>query len=226
MATAIQQIGGPVVVNHFYRHTVYCGSPDSQIGMFGFDVQCLTSSGTSPVALGDCALDTLSAINVRLDDWMAAEYNIIGVKVADRATGVKSLSGIAVNDPPIIGDASSPGLPTQVSGLIRWVTDFAGAAGRGRSYIPFPSVDWMGANGFPTNEAIIALNAIADAIRAAIPTVTGALGGVATFQQIIWNPISPEFAAGNIVKSYLSEQKFATQRRRGNFGKVNAQSIT
>lgn len=119
-----------------------------------------------------------------------------------------------------VGTAGAIGLPKQTSGLIRYQTDFAGPGFRGRTYLPFPAAADNQADGVPTNGYNSRNLILADAVKGFI-AVSNA-GRTATVQMglfrragSIFTPIVSAGAAAN----------WATQKRRGDFGRPNLAPI-
>jgi hypothetical protein len=139
-------------------------------------------------------------------------------------------------EPPSVGAVSSASgrmglvvgasLPLQVSGLISLKTDLATRRGRGRIYVPFPSASQSGTAGgasqaYVDNLVILKEMMIGD---------RGMIGGGAdiTWRPVIFGrrrdatidqPALPEIFVE--VKSGTALGKWATQRRRGAYGRAN-----
>jgi len=117
-----------------------------------------------------------------------------------------------------IGMVAGDPLPRQAAGLITLRTNEAGRKGRGRKYVPFPS-EGDNANGVGPAPAYMANAATLGAAFVAQRVITAMVGDTATLVPVIYhraNPIgSPD------VSSYFVRAKWATQRRRGSFGKPN-----
>lgn len=113
-------------------------------------------------------------------------------------------------------DLSGP-LPEQVSGLISLRTNTAGRGGRGRLYPPFPAIDAVDdPNAKPTGAYTALLQAIANVHQTPFLVTAGAAN--ATLVPVLLKrstgattPVTGAFATG----------LWATQRRRGNYGKTN-----
>lgn len=124
-----------------------------------------------------------------------------------------------------VGTGGAVALPRQTAGITHLTTALAGRAYRGRSYWPFPSVTHDQGDGVPTS-------AYASLIGTAIGgllllSAISTAGRTATIQMVLNHrknkagvipPITP------IVLTF-AEQKWATQRRRGSFGRPNVSPI-
>jgi hypothetical protein len=110
------------------------------------------------------------------------------------------------------------GMARQASSLITWRTDLAGPGFRGRIYLPFPPTDAAQGGGFASAVFQAKCQAVADAIRN-FTAVAGAAGATATVRQILWKK------AGQVktpVISGTAGNLFATQKRRGSYGRPNS----
>lgn len=172
---------------------------------------------------GGGALDTTFASV--LDTAMAPLYKLVmganatyyGVRVQRISPLPKSLPVVAAGFTGIGG--AGPGcLPTQVSGIITWQSAVAGRKYRGRSYVPFP---YSGAQDTvldaPTAAYKAALQNLANGMAGPYTPATG--GGTSFMLACIWHRLS---ATVTPITNGRANQKFATQRRRGNYGAANA----
>jgi len=112
------------------------------------------------------------------------------------------------------GDA----LPKQVAGLISWRTAFAGRRYRGRSFIPFPGESDNSEQQVPTAGYVTRLATLAGKI-AIPPLITSISGANANLELVIWHRDSSTYTP---VNNYIVRSFWATQRRRGDFGRPNA----
>lgn len=115
------------------------------------------------------------------------------------------------------GTTGSASLPKQVSGLVTWYTPFAGRKGRGRSYLPFPSVEYNGSRGAPSLAYIENVNTIAILLGGPIAVTEG--GRSCSITPVLWHRRTLIY--DNII-GYRVNQNWATQRRRGDLGRPNA----
>lgn len=114
-------------------------------------------------------------------------------------------------------------LSRQTAGIMTIKTASAGRKYRGRIYYPFPSVGSSDANGIPTNAYLALIGAIAIAWGlVGVNTTVAGVGGNTTLVPIIWHRATNTY---DDVTSSASSQKWATQRRRGSFGRVNVLSF-
>jgi hypothetical protein len=104
----------------------------------------------------------------------------------------------------------------QATGITSWYSAFTGPKNRGRTYWPFPALPFGDVNGVPTNAYLLAMEQLAGLIS---PIVTiGAGANTADLQHVI-HQRSP---AGNVdIASHTNQRKWATQKKRGNYGRSN-----
>lgn len=125
-----------------------------------------------------------------------------------------------------VGTGSGLQMGAQICGLSRWQTAFAGPANRGRTYWPFPPAGLDAAGGFPSTGYLSDLEAIQDALIG-VSAVTQAGGGTIDATYIIRHGLNK---AGIIppptpITTGLASGGWATQKRRGFFGRANTSPI-
>jgi hypothetical protein len=123
------------------------------------------------------------------------------------------------------GTAGAIMLPRQTSGLISFQTASPGVKNRGRFYVPFPSDNNNTTPGAPSALYITNLTNLAAQINSGLALVTA--GRTATLVRIIRHfpdkngitfPPTPVTGGGGNIR-------WATQRRRGSFGRFNGSPI-
>lgn len=109
-------------------------------------------------------------------------------------------------------------LPTQVSGIVTFQTAMAGRAYRGRFYMPFPpnTASDSISLGEPSAAYLTDLSALMDAI--AVPLTSGTLPDQASLVPIVYHTSLNTF---DDIISHRVNAKWATQRRRGDYGRPN-----
>lgn len=101
----------------------------------------------------------------------------------------------------------------QVSGIISWLTRLAGPKFRGRIFFPFPGISAILA-GIPTAAYLAALGAVATAIFGFTAVSVG--GRTCGLLPVLWHRRTRTF---DYISTANLPDKFATQKRRGNYGK-------
>jgi hypothetical protein len=127
-----------------------------------------------------------------------------------------------------VGTAGAIGLPRQTSGLIRFQTDFSGKQYRGRWYLPFPSSSSDTGDGEvnPTYETNLANITGFFASTNFIPGVGVAAIAVAwVLIHSVPKKLPPAPTRTTQITSYSISSKWATQRKRGSFGRQNLSPV-
>lgn len=122
-----------------------------------------------------------------------------------------------------VGVASGNNLPMQASGIVSLRTGLSGVRWRGRIYVGFPPASFADATGAMTAAAGVAYEALATALRA------GFTAGIVGNQSTLALALRTEVVPNTVPKTYVYNRilftqvpvRFATQRRRGQFGRVN-----
>lgn len=120
------------------------------------------------------------------------------------------------------GTAGVGDLPFQVSGLISWYTSLAGRHGRGRTYVPFPysGDNQTGAGGIPAASYVTRLATLGTTINNVVNIALG--GRSATVSHCLWDRVNHTFVR---ISSRTARTIWATQRRRGDYGRPNSSPI-
>lgn len=127
---------------------------------------------------------------------------------------------------PLPGTAGTKPLPRQTSGIITKGSDARGRANRGRMYIGFPaSNDSRPTLDQPTADYIVRLASLAGLCGIANDlTVTVGAGSVTT-RMVIQRPVAAP-ATGVECTRFVARSAWATQRRRGDYGRPNGLPFT
>ncbi len=116
-------------------------------------------------------------------------------------------------------------MPGQICGLIGFSTGRAGVRNRGRFYVAFPGVADDGGGGSPTAGYITRLGALAPNVNSGMAVAVG--GRTATLIRVILHgtpKVGPIGAPDAVIGSPIG-QGWATQRRRGSYGRQNRSPI-
>jgi hypothetical protein len=148
--------------------------------------------------------------------------------ILNQQTNFDGVLGQIVFPPPLMvavknnGDAGGgtdgpDAAARQAAGLIAWGTPLAGPGGRGRTYLPFTSAIDSEGIGVPNAAYIIAATNFAAAV---LTFTTFSIGGrSATFEFGLKKRNSSTFTP---VTQGVVASKWATQKRRGSYGRPNA----
>lgn len=123
------------------------------------------------------------------------------------------------------GTGGANAMSRQTAGLIGWKTNFAGPAFRGRMYIPFPSTSEDAVGGVPSTVYTTDLDNFATALIS-FGTV-GSGGNTSTLQFVIAHTVGKSGIrpAPSVIASGAGTGKWATQKRRGSYGRANSSPI-
>lgn len=175
-----------------------------------------TSAVTAGFHLADLCDSLSSQFALHLPGMMSPDAEYLGLqgRVVFPEPISSTLDSIVGRGP---GTAIGDPLPKQTCGLIKWQASVAGPRGRGRTYVPFPSSAYNAPSSKPDGAYMSALADFAAFLTNDI-TVTG-LSGNATLNKVLWN-------TGGVLEELVIQatprEKWATQRRRSDFGATNA----
>lgn len=114
------------------------------------------------------------------------------------------------------GTAGAVALPRQSCGITSWYTDTPGRKGRGRTYWPFPATAADSGNGVPSAAYVTAADTLA-AFYFFLAAFTQA-GRSATLAFRLYQRKTKAFSP---ITTRLTRAVWATQRRRGSYGRQN-----
>lgn len=173
-----------------------------------------TSNGS-----GQTDLQVATAIDSNLESRYKA---VLSVAARYRGVSVQKIRPLPVAFPQVVvandgvGTVAGDMLATQVSGIVTSITNLAGPKYRGRVYIPFPGEGSSDANGIPTNAYVGNIDDIGDELFS--PLSIGVAPNDIVLQPVIFHRATNTFTD---ITGWVSRQKWATQRRRGSYGKTN-----
>lgn len=205
-----------IVIGGVVRHVMYCTYP-GQVSTNKRDYQLTSLSGGSFIASGPVIAKLDTDVSARFKACMTADAAYYGSQLYYQTpVGPKprpdnwTLNTGAGYD---VGEA----LPLQTSGLISLYSDTLGKAGQGRLYVPFPSIDSQGTDSTPDNLYLVDLNNFGTTLSTNNVVIAG--GVTATFTPVLYIPGG---SAPLPIVRYVARDGWATQRRRGNFGRPNS----
>lgn len=209
-----------LLVNDVLRVSVICGggslaTSQLAVNLYTYAIQ-VTSFNSGP---------TDAQVALALDNLAAPLYKLlIGNITSYRGILLSywSLSPLPVTQESNVNTGAGTGgatlLATQVRGIIKRLTSFAGPRYRGRLFLPFPTTTFSNTNGTPTGAYLTATANLVTALEpAAGITVTGG-GGSVTLLPVIWHR---KHGGYDYITGHETEAYFATQRKSGNFGRPN-----
>jgi len=153
-----------------------------------------------------------------------ASYRGIQVTLLQRPTNPPAT--VFANTRVGAGTVSPPDCPRQCCGLISWVTALSGRRYRGRFYVPFPTNGFLATDGVPTAAYQTLMSGLATDIRTITSVPNAAATGTASTVMVIHHRpgISPTPSITAVTGQSVAA-KFATQRRRGSYGRPNSSPI-
>lgn len=202
-----------ITLNSIWRARVVCYLPN-QVSVNVLHYICTTAAGAGGTDTTFAAgLDALLSPLVKALIDEAAFWR--GVSVQQISPPPPTLPAVVtVNDGP--GTALGDLLPAQVSGIITKQTPLAGVKFRGRMYVPFPSETDNNSNA-PTASYGTRLTSLALALSDAI--VAGVGGDTSDMTPCLYHRSDGSIT---LITQARANTLWATQRRRGNYGKLNA----
>lgn len=188
----------------------------ASVNTFYYGVSAIATPGATTLSLIQ-QLDIAINVNVKSSLPSDAVYN--GLQSRD-ITQVPLLLMDAVTTTAGPGTDVSAAMGRQLCGIGRLATRNAGPKYRGRMYFPFPPIDDDAVGGVPSNAYLAGLNTIFGSMINLSP-VTGGGGSASVFLGVFHR------ASRTITPSttFHAEPKWATQKRRGSFGRANASPI-
>jgi len=203
----------PLALNDILEVTTYC-TLFEQVG-----INVLHYSVSGIVGAGRTQQEVCDLLDTR---WKGFMVELISSEASADGLTIQNLSQPTV-PPSVSANAAEVGLvgghplPRQTAGFIRKRSQFAGRRGTGRMYAPFATEDSNDPNfGAPSNGYVNSLQQFADGM---MPLATFDLGvgmdriglqsGVYSPTDVLFTPMLKATAV----------QKWATQRRRGSFGR-------
>jgi len=205
-----------VVVGGVVRHVIYCTVP-GQVSVTKRDWQCTSITGGSVIGSEDALLVMDGAFATPMKNCMTNSATYYGSQLYYQTpVGPRPRPSSTIVNQGIGNDAGDP-LPTQTCGLISIYTDTLGKSGQGRVYVPFPAQDSIDSNGSPDALYLGDLDDLGLALTTPLAVPSGAISAV--FVPVMYVPGG---APPKPIIKYLVRDAFATQRRRGAFGRLNA----
>jgi len=198
-----------------YKARFCCYTP-SQIGLnvTHWVVTAETGVGASHAEIAD-----------KFNTEFAADYKaVISSNASYRGVGITKVLPLPVSAETanVTADGFGAGglnlAPTQSSGIITIKDGLAGRAHRGRIYIPFPSADSVDPAGAPT--IVYRANMLTLMGEFANVQVCGVGANTTTLVLGLYHRL-PAPPTATIIAQLSVPAKFATQRRRGQYGKTN-----
>lgn len=209
------------------RTRVWCAAGDqASVNTYYFLVAATSGGVTTDQNVAD-----------QLDAWFGPVYKPLIANTAQyrgvQVQIVKTPLRAAVQAFAEAGDGTggAVGMPRQVAGLIKYLTPDAGRQYRGRAYIPFPSTSAGSGDGLPSSAYLVNL-ANLTALLASISTIDNSLSAPTGFITVVQSIVhsvpkggTPPPPPPSPIINWQIAEVWATQRRRGSFGRPNLSPI-
>jgi len=175
---------------------------------------------TGIVDLGDAALSFDSLFNAKFKNSMSSQATYNGVQAYLLNTLPLPRPQVATGNagPCAAGPVAQS---RQTAGITTWLTAFAGPGNRGRTYWPFPPSSGDETIGEPNDAYLAVINDLCGDLQGTY-LVTGA-GGSAPMFHVLRVKRSP--TAPIAIDDFETHRKWATQKRRGSYGRSNVSPI-
>jgi hypothetical protein len=199
-------------LNDIYQVKVY-STLGQQGGINVLHAKCtfIGGAGVTDQQIADGYSNQLHAL------WKAlmsstASFRGIGARKIIPTLGVEAFSILNQGAGGVVGDP----LPKQVSGIVTWRTALPGRQNRGRSYIPFPGESSNDADQTPVAGYVTALGNLINGLVGSLTIAIGADSNA--FTTGVYHRAGQTI---NLITSGTARDRWATQRRRGDYGRTN-----
>lgn len=219
MSVVITQAGGTVLNGDIIRAT-YFNFQNNQMSMPSVYFQLFNFSGVGVITLGDVASQLETRWSTFGAPRMSTSVAFVGTKASLVSRTPKPQPGIATDT--TMGALAGKSLPAQVTGLLHLATTTGGRKGRGRVYLPFPNIGENDSDNTPTAGFVTGWNFFGADILSFI--IIPALSGASCLATgVLWHAETGDYS---FLNAAYCKKLYATQRRRGDYGRINADVIT
>jgi len=210
-------LGSPILAGNHYELKVFCVAGD-QLAINVLHYKCQSIVG----AMGVLDAAGLAGL-VFGPDYAPLLHNdasFYGTSVQDISALPYLLPGQDASN-PLTGTGGATPLPDQVSGIITIQTAFTGRKNRGRVYVPFPpqQLSAVQANPIPLSGYVSRLSTLG--IDLLNLSLNDGLGNIATMHLEIHHRVLHALGSWTDAQAVRPNFKWATQRRRGDYGRAN-----
>lgn len=192
------------------------GENQVALHVLAYRVVSLTGAG---VTANEVAAAGDTKFSAAITALCSSEANYVGTLAQHIWPAPTGLLGKGVANAGV-GGGGTPCCPRQVAGLISKNSNTPGRSGRGHTYVGFVPVEAVQGMGAPTGAYLALLSTLATAMMEDM-AVTGGTG-TALLRPGIYSRKSHTIADYTLVGR---ETQFATQRRRGAYGRTNPNPV-
>jgi len=218
MAIVIVQAGGDIAVDQIVHTTFYTWT-QGQYGLFGISHRINTVS--FGMNCGDYAEAMQTLFQPLFQPLIANPVKLLGARVGIQLPVNNYAAGVATSTS--VGSGGANQVVLQQSGLVSFRSAVRGPAGRGRAYIPFPSTQALTAiTGQPEAAYVSDLQVLANDMSASQNITAPSAGLNANISPVIFHR---DFNTSTDIVTGIASDRWATQRRRGDFGRQNPDVI-
>jgi hypothetical protein len=206
---------------------VFCTSQEqASVNTFHYGVTEVGSGSGTDLDMAE-AFDTLIAGAYQDILCTTASYNGVQAQIILRdPTTIFMPASVSSTVGAGPGLVSGNELPRQVCGLISWKTALAGRKNRGRTYFPFPPVSFDTGLGVPSSTAQGLYGAISTlAFDFVSLPASGLHFQLSLFHRNFPAGTPPIPSTYDPIVAATQVDKWATQRRRGSYGRANVSPI-
>jgi hypothetical protein len=203
-------------VGDILRVTMAFTYPNGQLEETNFFLQCVVSGGSDSRAGMAAALDGYVVTDIV--PHLKSTTHYYGSRWAIEQAAQKF--GSYVTTPNTPGGSTDPDFPTQVRGLLQVRTALVGRRQRGRMYMPTPITTMGNPDGSPSSTYQGQIQAFANNILGGF-AIGGSIWGMVLYHRPHPKATPPIPYTVTAVSAITASTKFATQRRSGQYGRVN-----
>lgn len=167
---------------------------------------------------------TDAQVALYMDTLLETRYKtVLSAQAKYRGVSVQKIRPLPVTVPQVstafdgVGSVAGDMLATQVSGIVTSQTALAGPANRGRAYIPFPGESDNGVSAAPVPAYVTGIDDIGSELFT--PHPVGLAPNQITITPVIYHRATATFTD---IVGWVARSQWATQRRRGAYGKFNS----
>lgn len=227
VAIAIQQLGGIGVYPGVFKMSIY-SYLNQQVAVQSFHMKISVTGGAGNDALGTILVNWYTGNwDVAWKPVIATPAVILGAKMFQENRSPVILPGIITDGSNGTGGTSA--MATQVSGLIRTVTEKGGRAYRGRMFVPFPTTAFQDTNLTPTTVYVGLLNDIVSDVISPIAIAIGPNSyqlSPTLYHRKAGKGGVPAAGSDDLIVSAAGQKIWATMRKRGDLGRLNPPFIS
>jgi len=212
--------GPTLAVNDRVQIVSYCQMGDQAgLNVFHYKVTGLATAGGNALSRLMEALETATyPASLRACMTSTAAYRGFTAQILAPVPSIAYGSQTGAG----IGGIVSQGLPRQDCGIIQKRSAVPGRRKGGRFYVPFPAEENNTTDGIPDATYLGLINALATVLEGALTWGDAGSAVPVIYTRPDPTHIPPVLASDHLIATCRGLQKWATQRRRGSFGRTNS----